>query len=76
MGHRPLDNGAGVHRRGLRKRHSFSLGLHDTIFQAKICTIKGFKMENRTTHYIGRNIYFLSVSQVDIKALEVSLIPN
>jgi hypothetical protein len=42
--------GAGVYRRGSRKGHIFSLGLHTTIFQAEIYAEKG---------YTYRNIYIL-----------------
>ena len=44
-------NGTGQHRRGLRKSHSFSLGLHNTVFQAKIYNIKACNMENREQGY-------------------------
>jgi hypothetical protein len=64
-----------VHRRGLRKRDSFCLGLHNTVFQP--FRLVKWRRENRATHYTGRNIYILSASQVAIKALEVSKqIPN
>jgi hypothetical protein len=33
------DTGAGVYRWGSRRGHSFSLGLHTTVFQADICAI-------------------------------------
>ena len=48
--------------------HSFSLGLHSTVFQAEVC-IKACIMENIEKSYRGRNIYILSDSRVAIKAL-------
>jgi hypothetical protein len=38
--------GAGMYRWGLKREHSFSLGLHTTVFQAEIYTIKACIMEN------------------------------
>jgi RNase H. len=62
--------GAGVYRWGWKRWHSFSLGLHTTIFVAEICTIKACIMENIEKGYTGKNIYILSDSQAAIKALE------
>jgi ribonuclease HI len=62
--------GAGVYRWGSRRGHSFSLGLHITLFQAEIYAIKACIMENIEKGYTGRNIYILSDSQVAIKALD------
>jgi hypothetical protein len=66
----PLRGGAGVHRRGLRKRNSFSPGLHNIAF--KPIRLVKWKIKNKATHYRGRNIYILSASQTAIKAPEVS----
>jgi hypothetical protein len=67
--------GTGVHRRGLRKRHSFCLVLHNAVFRP--FRLVKWRRENRAIHYIGKNIYMLSASQVAIKTLEVSRqIPN
>ena len=61
--------GAGVYKWGSR-RHSFSLGLHTTVFQAEIYTIKVCIMENIEKGYTSRYIYILSDSQAAVKALE------
>jgi hypothetical protein len=61
---------AGVYRWGSRRGHSFSLGLHTTVFQAEIYDIKACRMEDIEKGYTGRNIYFLSDSQAAIKALD------
>ena len=58
--------GAGLYRWGLRREHSFSLGLHATVFQAEMCAIKACVMENAEKSYKGRNIYILSNSQAAI----------
>jgi hypothetical protein len=60
----------GVYRWDSRKGHSFSLGLHSTVFQAEIYAIKACIMENIEKGYTGRNIYILSDSQAAIKALD------
>jgi hypothetical protein len=57
----------GVYRWASRKGHSFSLGLHSTVFQAEIYAIKACIMENIEKGYTGRNIYILSDSQAAIK---------
>jgi ribonuclease HI len=62
--------GAGVYRWGLRKRNSFSLGLHIMVFQAEICAIKACVLENIEKGYTGRNICILSNSQAAIKAFD------
>jgi ribonuclease HI len=61
--------GAGVYKWASRRGHSFSLGHHTTVFQAEIYAIKACIMENIEKGYKGRNIYILSDSQADIKAL-------
>jgi hypothetical protein len=60
---------AGVYRWGLKKGHSFCLGLHTMVFQAKIYAIKACIMENIEIHYKDRNVYILSDSQAAIKVL-------
>jgi hypothetical protein len=45
--------------------HSFSLGLHTTVFQPEIYAIKACIMENIEKGYTGRNIYILSDSHQD-----------
>jgi hypothetical protein len=56
-----------LYRWGLRRGHSFSLGLHTTLFQAEMYIIKACIMENVEKGYTGRNIYILSDSQAAIK---------
>jgi hypothetical protein len=51
---------AGVYRRGLRRGHSLSLGLHSTVFQAAMYAIKASVTENVEKVYTGRNIYIFS----------------
>jgi ribonuclease HI len=63
-------SGTGVYRWGSRRGHSFSLGLHTTVFQAEIYAIKACIMQNIEKGYTGRNIFILSDSQADIKALD------
>jgi hypothetical protein len=60
----------GVYRWGLRWGHSFSLGLHTTVFQAKIYGIKTCITENTENGYTNRNIHILSDNQAAIKALD------
>jgi hypothetical protein len=55
---------------GLEKEHSFSLGIHATVFQAEMCAIKACAMENTEKGYKSRNIYILSNSQAAIKSLD------
>jgi hypothetical protein len=59
-----------VYRWGLRRGHSFSLGIHTMIFQVEIYAIKVCIMENIEKGYAGRNIDILSDGQAAIKALE------
>jgi hypothetical protein len=61
--------GATVYKWGSKKRHSFSLRLHITIFQAKIHAFKACIMKNTEKGYTGSNIYSLSDSQAAIKVL-------
>jgi uncharacterized protein YegP (UPF0339 family) len=56
--------GAGVYGWGWRR------GLHTTIYQAEIYTIKTCVMANIDKGYTGENIYILSDSQSAIKALD------
>jgi hypothetical protein len=49
-----------MYRWGLRKGHSFSLGLHTTIYQTEIYAIKAGILENTEKGYTGRNICILS----------------
>jgi hypothetical protein len=61
----------------LRRGHSFILGLHTTVFQAEIYTIKACILENIEKGYMGRNIYILSDREAAIKALDsFQIIPN
>jgi ribonuclease HI len=53
---------------GLRRGHSFSLGLHTTVFQAEIYAIKACIIEDIEKGYTGRNSYILSDSHAAIKA--------
>ena len=62
--------GAGLYRLGLRREHSFSLGLHATVFQAETCAIQAGVTENTEKGYKGRTIYILSNGQAAIKALD------
>jgi hypothetical protein len=55
---------------GLKKGHSFSLGLHIAVFQAEIYAIRACIMEKLENSYTGRNIHILSSSQAAIKALD------
>jgi ribonuclease HI len=61
--------GAGVCCQGTRRKLSFSLGLHTTIFQAEVYAIKACISQNTDRGYKNRNIYILSDSQAEIKAL-------
>jgi ribonuclease HI len=54
---------------GAREGGIACLGLHTTVFQAEIYTIKACIMENIEKGYKGRNIYILSDSQAAIQAL-------
>jgi hypothetical protein len=66
----------GVYRWGTRRGHSFSLGLHTTVFQAEISATKACRMENIEKGHTGRNIYILSNSRPTIKALDSFQIPS
>jgi len=56
--------GEGMYRWGLRRGHSFSLGIHTMIFHVKIYAIKACIMETIEKGFAGRNIiYFLMVRQ-------------
>jgi hypothetical protein len=59
-----------MYRWGLRRGHSYNLGLHTMEFQPEIYAIKACIMENIEEGYIGRNISFLSNRQATIKALK------
>jgi len=63
------NKGAGgwVYRWGSRRKHSCSLGLHNTVFQAEIYVIQACIVENTNNGYTGRNIYILSEDQTTIK---------
>jgi ribonuclease HI len=61
--------GAEVCCHGRRRRLSFSLGQHTTVFQAEVNGIKACIDENLDKCYINRNIYIQSDSQASIKAL-------
>jgi hypothetical protein len=54
---------------GLKKGHSFRLGLHIMVSQAEIYAIKAWIMQNKEKGYRGRNIHILSDSRVAIKVL-------
>jgi hypothetical protein len=54
---------------GRRKKRSFSLGQHTTVFQAEVYAIKACIDENLNRGYKNRYIYILSDSQAAIKAL-------
>jgi hypothetical protein len=55
---------------GLKRRHTFSLGLHTTVFQVETHSTKACVMENIEKGCRGDNMYIFSASQVAIKALE------
>jgi hypothetical protein len=71
--HRWLQNkkgtGAGLCCHGTRRKLSFSLGQHTTVFQTEVYTIKACIDENLDRGYRNRNIYILSDSHAAIKAL-------
>jgi hypothetical protein len=52
--------GARVYKRSSRWGHSFSFGLHTTLFQAEIYAIKACIMEYIQKGYTGMNTYILS----------------
>jgi hypothetical protein len=63
--------GAGMYRRGLRRGHSFSFGLHTTSFQTEVYTIMAHIMEDIERGYTDGNICILSNSQ-SLRPLRVS----
>jgi hypothetical protein len=50
---------------GLGKEHSFSLGIHATVFQAEMCAIKACVMEKyrKGATKVGTSIFFLTAKQ-------------
>jgi hypothetical protein len=62
--------GAGVYSWCSRSEHTFSLGLHTTLFQAELHIIKACVMENTEKGYTRRNIYILFYSLAAIKSLD------
>jgi hypothetical protein len=65
------DIGAVAYRCGSKRRHSFNLVLHTTVFQADIYGIKAFVIENTVKNNTGRNIYIVTAKQ-SLKTLTVS----
>jgi hypothetical protein len=63
-----------LYRRGWRSRHRFSLGLHTTVFQAKIYDITACIKENRQKGYTHTNICIISNSQEASKNFDSFLI--
>jgi ribonuclease HI len=61
--------GAGVNCPGTRRKLSFSLRQHTTLFQTEVYAIKACTVENTDRNYKNRTIYILSDSQAAIKAL-------
>jgi hypothetical protein len=61
--------GTGVCYQGTRRKLSFSLGQHTTVFQAEVYAIKACISQNIDRGYKNRNMYILSDSQAAIKAL-------
>lgn len=59
----------GVYRGGLKKGHSFSLGLHTMVFQVKMYAIKACTGEDIEKRYKDRNIYILLDNQATINPL-------
>jgi ribonuclease HI len=54
---------------GTRRKLSFSLGRHTTVFQSEVYAIKACISQNINRGYKNRNTYILSDSQAAIKAL-------
>jgi hypothetical protein len=50
---------AGLYKWGLGRGHSFSLGLHTTVFQAEIYVFKACIMESTEKGYTGRSIFLI-----------------
>jgi len=48
---------------GLKKVHSFSLGLHSMVFEAEIYAIKACIMQNIEKGYRSRNIIFSLIKE-------------
>jgi ribonuclease HI len=61
--------GAGMCCQGTRRKLSYSLGQHTTVFQAEVYSIKACIDEILDRGYRNRNIYILSDSQAAIKTL-------
>jgi len=55
--------GAGGCRWCSRREHTFSLGLHTTLFQAELHIIKACVMENTEKGYEGTSIFYSTVRQ-------------
>jgi hypothetical protein len=51
--------GAGLCCQGTRRKLSFSLGQHTTVFQAEVYSIKACINQNTDRGYKNRNIYIL-----------------
>jgi hypothetical protein len=56
--------------KGVHNRHSFTLGLHTTVFQAEIFATKACIMVDTEKGYTCTNIRILFVSQIAINALD------
>jgi hypothetical protein len=63
--------GAWVYRRGSRRGHSCSLGLHNTVFQAEIYVVKACIVDYTENGYTGRNIYILSESEIMMEEMSI-----
>jgi len=59
---------------GAQEGGTLQFGLHTTIFQADIYTIKGRVIENVETGYTGNNTYILSNSRAAVETLDSSQI--
>jgi hypothetical protein len=68
--------GAGVYCYGTRRKLCFSLGRYTTVFQAEVYAIKACAVENLDSNYKNINIYILSDSQAENKALDKYLKTN
>jgi hypothetical protein len=55
---------------GTGRKLSFSLGQYTTVFQAEVYAIKACTVEKLDRYYKNRNIYILSDSKAEIKALD------
>jgi hypothetical protein len=56
---------AGMCRWGLRRIHSFSLGLHTTVFQIEKYIINACILENTEKGYTAKNIYIVFVTVLE-----------